>query len=218
MSQLTYTEMGQMLLSYETYEDMLVRDPLNYHEYLVEVIDLFPEQHDFVHMASYQRVLFFMLPHSKFPSLKPRDPNQIVAELLFDSEDTTGWMHPPSLFGDSYINFYGWFGLAFLGVEGLALAWIARGMYLHPIGLLFLGPNLIHFTFIGLRGQPYTLAVYTITMLVYLLLLMKMLKIPLWNTSSHVSLGARKGLFNQTRGRTKKPLGRTPMRRLPLDQ
>jgi len=218
MSHLSYSEMGQFLLSYETYEDMLVRDPLNYHEYLVEVIDLFPEEHDYVHAASYQRILFFFLPHSKFPTLKPRDPNQIVAELLFDTKDTQGWMHPPSLFGDSYINFYGWLGIGFLALEGFVLAWFARMIYLQPIWLLLLGPNLVHFSFIGLRGQPYTLAVYSISMLFYLAILMRTLNIPFLAGIRGAQPRPRFAPSRRRRMKTNPTLGTTRLRRVPARQ
>ena len=179
MAELSLLEMGEILISYDTYEDMLVRDPLNYHEYLVEVMSYFPEHHDFVDAASYRRILFFFLPHSQFPNLKPKDPNRIVAEVLFNADPDVDWMHPPSIFGDVYINFYGWYGIAVLAMQGFLLAWIARKMNTELIWLLLLGPNAIYFTFIGLRGQPYTLAIYVITIVFYNACMIKLLGLPL---------------------------------------
>ena len=179
MANLTLPEMGELLLSAETYEDMLVRDPLNYHEYLVEVMSYFPEHHEFVDAASYRRILFFYLPHSQFPDLKPKDPNRIVAQLLFDTDLDMDWMHPPSIFGDAFINFEGWYGIGHLILVGLLLAWLSRTAHFHLLWLMVLAPNLVYFTFIGIRGQPYTLAINSLTMTVYVGLVMVKLGLPL---------------------------------------
>lgn len=179
MANLTLPEMGELLISPETYEDMLVRDPLNYHEYLVEVMSYFPEYHDYVDGASYRRILFFYLPHSQFPDLKPKDPNRIVAQLLFDTDLDMDWMHPPSIFGDAFINFEGWYGLIHLVLVGALLAWLSKTIHVHLLWLMVLAPNLVYFTFIGMRGQPYTLAINTLTMTVYVGLVMVKLGLPL---------------------------------------
>ena len=195
MADMSTTEMVEVLISAETYEDMLVRDPLNYHEYLVEVMSYFPTYHDFVHGASYRRILFFYLPHSMFPELKPKDPNRIVAQVLFDTDLDVDWMHPPSIFGDAYINFSGWYGLIHLVLLGVFFAWISKVSLQHLICLMVFAPNLVYFTFIGIRGQPYTLALNTLCMAVYVGALMFKLKLPLLGHQTK----SRQGAIRRTR-------------------
>ncbi|MCU0873038.1 MAG: hypothetical protein MUE50_11925 [Pirellulaceae bacterium] len=178
MSELTLPEILAFLASTEWCEGAIEQDPLNYHENLVGVMQVFPDRHDFLHAAAYRRIPFFFLPHSKFPTLKPEDPNRIVAQFLSPEVDPSlDPMYPPSFFGDIYINFYGWCGVGFALVQGLVLAWLARIANRHTIGFLILAPNMIQFVLVGLRGQPYEIFVYILVSFVWTGLILKLANI-----------------------------------------
>ena len=177
MSQLSLGEMVSFLASREAYENALRQDPLNYHDHFVGVVACFPKLEPFVDGASYRRILFCYLPSKNFPELKPRDPNRIVAETLFGENDLD-WMHPPSLYGDAFINFWGWSGILFLMFEGALIAGISRIVMSNPWWFLTLGPQLFYLAMIGLRGQPYTIALSMMSSLIIMRALMTVTKLP----------------------------------------
>lgn len=182
MSQLSYADMAGFLLSPEAYQDALEEDPLNYHEWFVSIVNIFPSARPFVNAASYRRILFFYLPGERFSSLKPRDPNRIVAEALFGQlASDVDWMHPPGIFGDVYLNFWGWKGLPVFVVQGMFLCWLSRQLTYSPLYFLALGPQIMYLSLVGMRGQPYTIAITMLATLSVMFVICKLLRIPLKN-------------------------------------
>ncbi len=179
MGSMSYGEMAQFMFSSEAYQDALTQDPMNYHDHFVAIVGIFPDQFDYVHGATYRRIAFFYLPGNSFRELKPVDPNRIVAQALFGSiADEVDWMHPPGIFGDCYINFWGWYGLPWMFIEGLGLAWISRQIGKSPFWLLAIGPQMMFLTLIGIRGQPYTIFLTMLFSLSVMYVLMRVIGIP----------------------------------------
>ena len=87
------------------------------------------------------------------------DPNRKVAQALFGYEQAISidWMHPPGLFGDLWINFWGWWSLTAFVAWGALLTVANYYLIWSPIWLLFFGPSLSATALLYLRGQPYTL-------------------------------------------------------------
>ena len=79
-------EIVQFVLSTDRLEPILTSDPLNYHDTCIQVLHTFPAQYDYVNAASYRRIVFFPIPSSFAPILKPPDPNRKVAQALFGYE------------------------------------------------------------------------------------------------------------------------------------
>ncbi|MCA8996725.1 MAG: hypothetical protein KDA80_07065 [Planctomycetaceae bacterium] len=180
MSHMSYGEMVSFLFSAEAYQDALSHDPLNYHDHFVSITAIFPNSREYVDAASYRRILFFYLPGDSFPGLKPRDPNRIVAEALFGAAAfRVDWMHPPGVFGDVYINFWGWYGIPFMVLQGAFLAWVTRLMLIRPWFFIGIGPQAMYMSLVGIRGQPYTICVAMIASLTVTFCLLVLLGIPL---------------------------------------
>ncbi len=179
MQSMTTGEMVTFVFSAEAYQDAMTQDPLNYHDHLVGICALFPEFEPFVDGASYRRLAFFYLPGDRFPGLKPRDPNRVVAVALFGQKAIeNNMMHPPGVFGDWFINFWGWKGLPFMFLEGIFLAWICRQIAANPWFLIAIGPQAIYLSVIGLRGQPYHVGLAGLLMLTLSFCLLKFLGLP----------------------------------------
>lgn len=160
------------MMSPEPWQDILVQDPLHYNEQLVGAVATFPSRHPFLEMATYRRMAFFFLPHSAFPSLKPKDANKVFAINAFGTVPAEEVMIPPSIPGDVYINFWGWPGLAVLLLYGGAGAWVDRRLVSDPLWFIAFGPQVVRLVCLGMRGQPYELfvlclvtlgATYTVT-------------------------------------------------------
>lgn len=179
MGNMTSGEMVTFIFSAEAYQDALTQDPLNYHDHFVGICALFPEFEPYVDGASYRRLAFFFLPGDQFPGLKPRDPNRVVAVALFGQKAIeNNMMHPPGVFGDWYINFWGWRGLPFILLQGAFLAWISRQLATNPWFLIGLGPQVFYLSVIGIRGQPYTVGLAGLLMLSLSFVLLKLLGLP----------------------------------------
>ena len=85
---------------------------------------------------------------------------------------------------------------------------------MHLLWLMVLAPNLVYFTFIGMRGQPYTLAINSLTMTVYVGLVMVKLGLPLRGIESNPA--QRQLAHTSRRRRTARPQPRLrPSRRMP---
>ena len=168
-------DMLYMTVSKDTYQDALSRDPLNYHQYLLSSIYSFPREHPYLNGATYQRILFFLLPRQYFPLLKPQDTCQVFADVVHPSSELGAHMVPPSLLGDCYINFWGWPGIAMMSCYGVLFGFVWWKIRTRHIWLFFMGPYFIRFTLLLLRGQPYQSIVYSVTSFLMVWILMKIL-------------------------------------------
>ncbi|MFH1108865.1 MAG: hypothetical protein V1790_06685 [Planctomycetota bacterium] len=155
----------QMLASLDTYRGALARDPLSYHQYLVSAVELFPEHHSYVNGGTYRRILFFFLPRAYFPVLKPEDTAQVFARAVSPGKGIAEAMIPPTLMGDAYINFWGWPGLLVLSVDGVVFGFVACRMRVNVLWFLAFGASFLRFVLLAIRGQPYEMFVYSVSML-----------------------------------------------------
>ncbi|MCE9556553.1 MAG: hypothetical protein K8T91_24655 [Planctomycetes bacterium] len=151
-------EMATKAFSMDTYQDSLVSDPLNYHEYLVAAMANIPDRHPYFDGATYRRILFFWMASGWENSWKPEDTNIAFAHIL-GSAVTQDVTIPPSVPGDIYVNFWGWWGLPAFLVQGLFLAWINRKMQSSVLWFVIFGAMCSRFVLLVLRGQPYDLFV-----------------------------------------------------------
>ena len=156
MSHASLEEMVELAASAETYQESLVSDPLNYHEYLVAAMAYIPSQQPYFDGATYRRILLFWMSSSWKNSWKPEDTNVVFAQMLGPSVKV-GATVPPSIPGDVYINFWGWWGLPALFFQGMFLAWVNRQMQRNVLWFTIFGANLVRFVLLVLRGQPYDL-------------------------------------------------------------
>jgi oligosaccharide repeat unit polymerase len=164
MSQATFSESVDVLVSWHTYEEAITEDPLNYHEMFVLAVDNFPNRHEFLWGATYRRILFFLLPSSQFPHLKPHDTNVLFANVIRPEHVLHQLTVPPTIPGDAYINF-GPLGVLVLFPTGMLLAWGSRQLMTKEIWFLALAPSLVRLMMVGLRGQPYEVCVTIIGLL-----------------------------------------------------
>jgi hypothetical protein len=180
MHSMTPSEMVAFVFTPETYQNVLTQDPLNYHDHFVGIYAIFPKVEPYVDAASYRRLVFFFLPGERFAELKPKDPNRIVAVALFGKKAIeNNMMHPPGVFGDWYINFWGWEGVGLIVLQGAGLAWIGHRLASNPWFLIGLGPQVIYLCVIGLRGQPYTVGLASLAMLALSGVLLWLLDLPM---------------------------------------
>ncbi|WP_417740144.1 hypothetical protein [Rosistilla oblonga] len=153
----TATEIAQLLISGDAYADLLTRDPLNYHQMFVQVCKMVPAQADYTPLATQRRILFFFVPHSRFPELKPEDVNATIGHQVFMLPKNAVVTIPPTIPGDAYINFCGYPGIVYL----LALGWgvgattsLSRRSYSLYLSVT---PCYLYCVMMGIRGQPYEL-------------------------------------------------------------
>ncbi len=159
MAHQSLLETLQFLLSADAYAGALTRDPLNYNECLVGACHCFPDQHPFVNMAGYRRMLVFFLPSSQFPILKPRDPNIVFGEVVFNTPFQWDVTIPPSIPGDVFINFWGWPGTIVMFFYGMLGAMVDRLVATSPLWFAVIGAQAVRLVLLGMRGQPYDLYV-----------------------------------------------------------
>jgi len=165
MSSASLSELATTMCSVETYQESLTSDPLNYHEYLVAAMALVPEHHHYFEGATYRRILFFWMPTSWENSWKPQDTNILFARVL-DPRIRGDVTIPPSIPGDVYVNFWGWWGLPALFMQGALLAWISKKMYSNVLWFTIFGAMSGRFFLLVIRGQPYDLFVMILFILV----------------------------------------------------
>ncbi len=159
MAHQSVLETVQFLLSSDAYAGALTRDPLNYNECLVGACHCFPDQHSYMNMAGYRRMLMFFLPSSQFPFLKPRDPNVVFGEVVFNTPYQWDVTIPPSIPGDVYINFWGWPGILIMFLYGMLGAAVDRLVATNPLWFALIGSQAVRLVLLGMRGQPYDLYV-----------------------------------------------------------
>lgn len=155
------------MLSTESLSEPLSRDPLNYHEHFVGAVEYFPAEHPFVYGATYRRMLTFFLPGPDFPTLKPEHTPRVFADVVYDDiyEDDFRATHPPSLFGDAYLNFSGWAGLIALAMNGFVIAWVTNCIRKSLLWFLAVGPHLGWFILLTPRGDLYVFFMMTLILI-----------------------------------------------------
>ncbi|QDU87392.1 hypothetical protein Pla175_07520 [Pirellulimonas nuda] len=151
----TFTEGVGVLFSAAAYQDMWDRDPLSYSMHLVGAVAAFPAEHPFLNGATYRRMAVFYLQESRFPELKPPDTNILFGLVVHGRDEDLEVTVPPSILGDVYINFWGWWGLPALCLHGMLYRWMFRTMQTTLFGLLWLGPLSGRFLVLVHRGEPY---------------------------------------------------------------
>lgn len=178
------SEILPFIFSTERLDPILTSDPLNYHDTVIRVIDAFPDRYDFVNASTYRRILFFYIPSSFAPALKPPDPNRTVAQALFGYEAASSidWMHPPGIFGDIWINFFGWHGCFLFIFWGSLLSYLDHKVSQGVLPLLCIAPLLGCLTILLVRGQPYQ---FCIKLLASYLLTSVILKLTPFGNSFH---------------------------------
>ncbi len=174
MSNQSVSEVASLVLDANTYQNALVSDPLNYHEHTVGAIESFPRKHPFLEGATYRRILFFLIPNSVIPGLKPEDTNMVFANVVYNKNPALMVTVPPSIPGDAYINFWGWPGVFVLFFEGMFFAWISYLMQTNLLWFSAFGPQFARFTFLAPRGQPYDLFVMIAFVLIATSVLMRL--------------------------------------------
>jgi len=155
MMRQTLPEMLQTVLSPATYQGAFLRDPLNYHEFLVAAVEYFPERHPYVNGATYRRLLVFFLPRRYFQSIKPEDPNMVFAAVVDPSSARELTTIPPTMMGDGYINFWGWPGVGIMFINGIAFGFVNWKMRTSILWLVATGALYVRLASVAIRGQPY---------------------------------------------------------------
>lgn len=90
----------------------------------VTSLDVVPRIHDFLYGTSYVRLLLLFVPQSIF-HIKPEETQRIFASIISPETYHLGTTLPPSIIGDSYLNF-GFFGV-FIGLFfGFMLSWMDK--------------------------------------------------------------------------------------------
>jgi len=144
-----------ILLSSATYSGMWDRDPLSYSSNLVGAVATFPELHPYLNAATYRRMLVFYLQESRFPDLKPPDTNILFGLVVHGRPEQLQVTVPPSILGDVYINFWGWYGLPVLCLHGMLYCWLLQRMQSSLLMFLWIGPMSGRFLVLIHRGEPY---------------------------------------------------------------
>lgn len=88
---------------------------LGYGGTVMDLIDLVPSVHDYLHGQSYYRILFTPIPRIIWPEKLP-NTQVIVASWL--NPDMIGLTIPPGIIGDTYINF-GYLGIVIMMIFGM---------------------------------------------------------------------------------------------------
>ena len=171
MSRTTLGEMAAMIVSPSTYQGALMRDPLDYHEFLVAAVEYFPDRHPFLNGATYRRMLVFYLPRRYFEALKPEDPNMIFASIVEPESARELTTIPPTMMGDGYINFWGWPGILIMFVNGIVFGMVHWKMRTSVLWFVAIAPLFVRLGVMGIRGQPYEillLGVWSLTFVWFL--------------------------------------------------
>jgi oligosaccharide repeat unit polymerase len=157
MSRASFSEIAEVLVSRNTYQGMLTRDPLNYHQMLVAAVHHFPANHPYLNGATYRRLAFFYVPTQYAGGLKPNDTNMLFAQVIGGIQHAERLTTiPPSVPGDAYINFWGVPGVVvILFLYGAACAVVLNLMDRNLIWFVAIGAGFVRLLTLGLRGQPY---------------------------------------------------------------
>lgn len=155
MARQTLPEMLQIVLSPSTYQGALLRDPLNYHEFLVAAVEYFPTRHPYLDGATYRRMLVFFLPRRYFETIKPEDPNMVFAAVVSPASARELTTIPPTMMGDGYINFWGWPGIGIMFINGLVFGFVNWKMRTSMLWFVAVGAMYVRLASVAIRGQPY---------------------------------------------------------------
>jgi hypothetical protein len=113
------------------FDEALTAEPLNYNYVTVFIISECPNGAlAYAPFASVIRSAVFFLPSSRFPEIKPEDPNWLISEAIFG---TWGATVPPNLNGLCYMEFFGYIG----GATGMLIL----GFGLTSLVCYFLGKS-----------------------------------------------------------------------------
>ncbi|TWT99490.1 hypothetical protein Pla108_04290 [Botrimarina colliarenosi] len=152
---MTFVKAAQTLCSPSTYSGMWDRDPLGYGSNLVGAVETFPDGHPYLNAATYRRMFVFFLPESRFPDIKPPDTNILFGLVVHGRPEDLQVTVPPSILGDVYINFWGWWGLPVLFLHGALYCVLFRSLQTSPWAFVSLGPLIGRFLVLIHRGEPY---------------------------------------------------------------
>ncbi len=152
-------EGAKILCTATAYSGMWDRDPLSYSWNLVGAIETFPHSHPYLDAATYRRMLVFFLQESKFPDLKPPDTNIIFGLEVHGRPEELQVTVPPSILGDIYINFWGWYGLPVVVLHGMLYCWLLQRMQTSLFMFIWVGPLSGRFLVLIHRGEPYEMFV-----------------------------------------------------------
>lgn len=179
MARQTAGEMVATVLSPSTYQGALVKDPLNYHEFLVAAVEYFPSRHPFLNGATYRRLFVFFLPRRYFESIKPEDPNMTFAAVIDPGSAKELTTIPPSMMGDGYINFWGWPGVLIMFVNGVLFGFLHWKMRTSLLWLIAGGSMYVRLALLAVRGQPYEVFLLGVWVLLSLWAMARLLGFPL---------------------------------------
>jgi hypothetical protein len=145
----------EQMLSSDTYQTIWDRDPLNYSTNLVGAVATFPQYYPYLEGATYRRMPVFFLKEADFPEIKPPDTNIVFGLVVHGRSEDLQVTVPPTIVGDVYVNFWGWWGLPVLILHGMLYCWMFRFMRTHLIGFVWIGPLCGRFLLLVHRGEPY---------------------------------------------------------------
>lgn len=169
MQKSSYTEIVHQFISLETYAEATDRDPLNYNQVLIAAVKYFPSEHPYLHGAAYRRLLFFYIPSTPITQiLKPADSHVIFAVVVGGSKKHSNLTTiPPSIFGEPYINLYGFPGVVLvMCLTGVFISWIARKIADNLLVCFLIGPHAVGASIASLRGQTYEVATTLLSALI----------------------------------------------------
>jgi hypothetical protein len=188
--------MAAMIVSPSTYQGALMRDPLDYHEFLVAAVEYFPDRHPFLVGATYRRMLVFYLPRRYFEAIKPEDPNMIFASIVEPESARELTTIPPTMMGDGYINFWGWPGILIMFVNGVVFGMVHWKMRTSVLWFVAVAPLFVRLGVMGIRGQPYEILLLGVWALTFVWLLGRMLGFSYADAAaSPVDRGSRDGVL-----------------------
>ncbi|TWT87094.1 hypothetical protein Mal64_26280 [Pseudobythopirellula maris] len=155
----SFTKSVAILLTPSTYDGMWDRDPLSYSANIVGAIDTFPDSYPYLNGASYRRMPVFFLKESRFPDIKPPDTNIVFGLVVHSRPEDLQVTVPPSILGDVFINFWGWFGIPVLVLHGMLYCWLLQSMQCRFWAAMWVGPLSGRFLVLVHRGEPYEMFV-----------------------------------------------------------
>ena len=163
----SFLDLGAMILSAESYQNILGRDPLNYHQIFVAAVEHFPKDHKYLNGKTYLRVLFFYLPHKYFYWIKPPDTNNTFAKVILRDPSTVTTI-PPTMMGEGYINLWGPPGVALIMIfYGVIFCYAGQRMRDNLLWFLAIGPSFPRFALLAIRGSTYEIITLALSSFIF---------------------------------------------------